>query len=117
MAPCLNDQKPMKVEGYCCAPPTGQEHHEVWTRFFAPWAGINEDPVTGSLYAALGPYWAKHITSATDGKVTLDREKGLRMRQCSARGGEVLVRTDLASKRVTVSGGAVLVVSGLLHLP
>lgn len=89
----------------------------MWTRFFAPWGGIDEDPVTGSLYAALGPYWRHRLGSATDGKVKDDREQGLRYRQCSARGGEVVVKTDYASKRVTVSGGAVLVVSGLLHLP
>lgn len=99
------------------APRSGQEQHEVWSRFFAPWAGINEDPVTGSLHAVLGPYWTKHLTSATDGKVKCDRDQGLRFRQCSARGGELVVKTDSQSQRVTVSGGAVLTVSGLLHLP
>ncbi len=33
----------------------------MWSRFFAPWAGITEDPVTGSLHACIGPYWAKRL--------------------------------------------------------
>ena len=41
----------------------------------------------------------------------------LRFRQCSARGGELAVRTDWAAGRVRVSGGAVLVLSGQLYLP
>ena len=95
----------------------GQKGQEVWARFFAPWAGVDEDPVTGSLYAALGPYWRKHLRSATDGMVHGDKAEGLRVRQCSARGGELLVKTDWEGKKVTVSGGAVLTVSGVLHLP
>lgn len=79
--------------------------------------GINEDPVTGSLYAALGPYWTNHLQSATDGKVKGNKPEGLRVRQCSARGGDLMVKTDGKGGKVTVSGGAVLVVSGVLHLP
>ncbi len=29
------------------------------SRFFAPGAGIDEDPVTGSAHCCLGPYWQK----------------------------------------------------------
>jgi predicted PhzF superfamily epimerase YddE/YHI9 len=29
------------------------------SRYFAPWAGINEDPATGSAQCALGPFWSK----------------------------------------------------------
>ena len=36
----------------------------MWSRFFAPWAGITEDPVTGSLHAILGPYWSKRLRAA-----------------------------------------------------
>ena len=31
------------------------------SRFFAPGAGIDEDPVTGSAHCALGPFWAKKL--------------------------------------------------------
>ena len=39
----------------------------MWSRFFAPWAGIAEDPVTGSLHACLGPYWDKKLGTLTNG--------------------------------------------------
>jgi len=29
------------------------------SRCFAPWEGINEDPVTGSTHCSLAPYWAE----------------------------------------------------------
>ena len=46
------------------------------SRFFAPNAGINEDPVTGSAHCLLTPYWANR----------LDRTQ-LTAKQRSARGG------------------------------
>jgi PhzF family phenazine biosynthesis protein len=48
------------------------------SRFFAPGAGIPEDPVTGSAHSTLTPYWAKRL-----GKPKLHA------RQLSARGGEL----------------------------
>jgi PhzF family phenazine biosynthesis protein len=32
--------------------------YDFISRFFAPWLGINEDPVTGSAHCYLAPYWA-----------------------------------------------------------
>ena len=34
-------------------------------RFFAPGSGIQEDPVTGSAYCCLGPYWAPKLNKAS----------------------------------------------------
>lgn len=31
-----------------------------WSRYFAPWNGIEEDPVTGSAHTVLTPYWKKN---------------------------------------------------------
>jgi predicted PhzF superfamily epimerase YddE/YHI9 len=66
------------------------------SRFFAPAAGIDEDPVTGSAHCCLAPYWAKKL-----GK------KELVGYQASARGGVVRVRD--AGPRVILSGQAVSV--------
>ncbi len=75
------------------------------SRYFAPWVGIDEDPVTGSAHTVLGPYWA----------AKLGRQR-LFAHQCSARGGEmqVMVRPD---GRVDLLGSAVVVSSGVLRLP
>jgi predicted PhzF superfamily epimerase YddE/YHI9 len=71
------------------------------SRFFAPAAGIDEDPVTGSAHCCLGPFWGERL-----GKTEL---LGY---QASARGGTVRVR--LASDRVLLGGQAVTVFRGEL---
>jgi PhzF family phenazine biosynthesis protein len=71
------------------------------SRFFAPGAGINEDPVTGSAHCCLGPYWGKKL-----GKTQLVGY------QASVRGGVVRVRLD--GERVRLGGKAVLVFRGEL---
>ena len=38
----------------------GREH-DIVSRVFVPYLGIDEDPVTGSAHAALVPYWAKRL--------------------------------------------------------
>ncbi|MHA1154456.1 MAG: PhzF family phenazine biosynthesis protein [Alphaproteobacteria bacterium] len=61
------------------------------SRFFAPRAGIPEDPVTGSAHCISTPYWAER----------LGRNK-LSARQISARGGALEV--ELSGERVLISG-------------
>ena len=73
------------------------------SRFFAPSAGVPEDPVTGSAHCCLGPYWGEKL-----GKTEL---AGF---QCSERGGSVKV--TLAGDRVILGGHAVEVFSGQLHV-
>lgn len=71
------------------------------SRFFAPAAGIDEDPVTGSAYCCLGPFW----------KERLGRDNLIGY-QASARGG--VVRTRCQGDRVLISGQAVTVLRGEL---
>ncbi len=74
------------------------------SRYFAPGAGIDEDPVTGSAHCALTPYWADRLG-----------RKRLRARQVSARVGEL--DCELAGDRVVLRGSAVEVLTGTLRLP
>jgi len=37
------------------------ERHDVVSRVFVPYLGIDEDPVTGSAHAALVPYWTERL--------------------------------------------------------
>src|SRR5438045_5636273 len=37
------------------------ERHDIASRVFVPYLGIDEDPVTGSAHAALAPYWAQRL--------------------------------------------------------
>ncbi len=73
------------------------------SRFFAPGAGVPEDPVTGSSHSTLIPYWSERL-----GK------KELRALQLSARGGELFCRDR--GERVIIGGRAVLYLSGTLTL-
>jgi predicted PhzF superfamily epimerase YddE/YHI9 len=74
---------------------------DLVSRFFAPAAGIPEDPVTGSAHCALLPWWAPR----------LGRED-LVCRQLSPRGGTVFGR--LRGERVDLGGHAVVVAEGRL---
>lgn len=69
------------------------------SRFFAPQAGINEDPVTGSAHTSLTPYWSQQL-----GKQTL---KAI---QLSARRG-FLTCTNLG-QRILISGEARIFLKG-----
>ena len=73
--------------------------YDFVSRYFAPAAGIDEDPVTGSAHCCLGPYWGERL-----GKSDLTGY------QASARGGTVGVRLEGA--RVALIGRAVTVTRG-----
>lgn len=75
--------------------------YDFVSRFFAPQAGVNEDPVTGSAHCCLGPYWSERL-----GKSDLNAY------QASARGG--VVRVQVQGERVILSGQAVTVLRGEL---
>ena len=64
------------------------------SRFFAPGAGIAEDPVTGSSHCTLTPYWAARL-----GRTSLSAK------QVSARGGDL--QCELRGDRVLIAGHAV----------
>lgn len=69
------------------------------SRFFAPAAGVPEDPVTGSAHCALAPYWSAQL-----GRTEMTGY------QASSRGGSVLVR--VVGDRVMLGGYAVTVARG-----
>lgn len=73
------------------------------SRFFAPTAGVPEDPVTGSAHCTLIPYWAGRL-----GKTKLFA------RQVSRRGGELFC--ELAGERVLIGGKAVLYSRGHIEI-
>jgi PhzF family phenazine biosynthesis protein len=74
------------------------------SRFFAPLAGVPEDPVTGSAHCTLIPYWAERLGKSS-----------LQARQVSARGGELFC--EMAGDRVKIGGHAVTYLQGELSLP
>ena len=71
------------------------DRYDFVSRFFAPNAGIDEDPVTGSAHCCLCPFWSGRL-----GK------KELVGYQASQRGG--LVHARLLDGRVLLSGKAII---------
>jgi|SRR5579862_3902252 len=71
------------------------------SRFFAPAAGIDEDPVTGSAHCCLAAFWSGRLN-----------KNEFMARQISPRGGVVRVRLD--GDRVLLGGQAVTVLRGEL---
>ena len=82
----------------------GHPPYDFISRYFAPWVGINEDPVTGAAHTVLGPYWSKIL-----------RKKEMLAYQASARGGELVVKI-ISKDRVGLIGNAVIVSKGELYL-
>lgn len=71
------------------------------SRYFAPSYGIPEDPVTGSIHCALGPYWSRRLESAE-----------LEAAQLSPRGGRLDV--EVAEDRVRLTGRVACYLTGAI---
>lgn len=76
---------------------------DVVSRVFAPGAGIDEDPVTGSAHAVMTPYWAKRLG-----------RDSFTAYQASARGGHLTCR--LAGDKVVLGGRCVVTLEGVFLL-
>jgi PhzF family phenazine biosynthesis protein len=79
------------------------ENYDFISRYFAPWLGIPEDPVTGSAHTVLIVYWSKK----------LDKKK-LRAFQASPRGGELYLEI-YDENRCVIEGNAITVLKGFIN--
>ena len=79
------------------------EEQDIASRVFVPYAGIDEDPVTGSAHAALVPYWSER----------LGRESFTAL-QASKRSGTLHCR--LEGNRVSLGGNCFTVIVGTFQL-
>jgi PhzF family phenazine biosynthesis protein len=102
LTPDFRRLRSVSCRGVIVTARSDQAEFDFISRFFAPAAGIDEDPVTGSAHCVLAPYWAALL-----GKTNLVGY------QASPRGG--IVHTQLVDNRVKLAGDAVLVASGELH--
>jgi PhzF family phenazine biosynthesis protein len=93
--------KNIPVRGVIVTSKATSPGYDFISRFFAPAAGVNEDPVTGSAHCTLGPFWSRHL-GKTD----------FLAYQASERGGTLRVR--VAGDRVHLSGKAVTIFRGEL---
>ena len=101
LKPDFSRLREIPVRGVITTSASDDPSFDFVSRFFAPGAGIDEDPVTGSAHCCLGPYWSEQL-----GKTEMTAF------QASARGGTVRVRVN--GDRVLLGGQAVTVLRGEL---
>jgi PhzF family phenazine biosynthesis protein len=99
--PDLSLLESISARGFIVTSPAASDQYDFVSRFFAPSAGVREDPVTGSAHCCLAPFWAHRL-----GKESLIGY------QASRRGG--VVRMRVQGDRVILSGQAVTVLRGEL---
>jgi PhzF family phenazine biosynthesis protein len=91
----------IQIHGLAVTARSDHPEFDFISRYFAPWAGINEDPVTGSAHACLAPYWEKRL-----------KKKKMVAFQASSRGG--IVRVEVQGNRVLIGGQSVMIFKGEL---
>jgi PhzF family phenazine biosynthesis protein len=79
----------------------GTDGVDFVSRYFAPTAGIPEDPVTGSTHCVLATFWSRLL-----GK------NDFHARQVSRRGGDLWLKLD--GDRVKIAGHSVAVIKGTI---
>jgi predicted PhzF superfamily epimerase YddE/YHI9 len=80
---------------------SGHDGFDFHSRYFWPWSGTSEDPVTGATHTCLAPYWS----------VRLGKSK-LKSFQSSARVGSMGI--ELLNDKMLISSQAVIVFEGKL---
>lgn len=91
------------IQGVLVTAASGDDGYDFHSRYFWPWSGSDEDPVTGGTHTFLTGYWAARL-----GKTKL------RSFQASKRGGSMEVELD--DDRILIRGQAVIVLEGRMPL-
>jgi PhzF family phenazine biosynthesis protein len=93
----------VRARGVIVTSRSSTPEYDFVSRFFAPQAGVDEDPVTGSAHCTLAPYWSSRL-----GRTRLTAY------QASRRGG--VLQTEIDGDRVRIAGRAVTVLRGELDV-
>jgi PhzF family phenazine biosynthesis protein len=101
IAPDFRRLARVPVRGTIVTSRSSDPRFDFVSRFFAPAAGVDEDPVTGSAHCCLADFWRKRLGKSE-----------MLAYQASLRGGVVRVR--VANDRVFLGGQAVTVTKGEL---
>ncbi len=92
-----------ELEYTCVIVSAPAKDYDFVCRVFAPCCGVPEDPVTGSAFCTLVPYWAKRLN-----------KKNMVGYQASKRGGEVAC--EEMGDRIRISGKAACYLTGTIHI-
>ncbi len=90
------------INGVLVTAPAKDGVYDFHYRYFWPWAGTNEDPVTGGVQTFLAKYWSERL-----------QKNMMKAFQSSARTGHMTV--SLQDDKVFISGQAVIVLEGSMQ--
>ncbi len=104
LSPNFDSMKKIPGRGVVVTSVSDNKSLDFVSRYFAPWVGVNEDPVTGSAHCALGLFWGDKLAKTE-----------LKAFQASKRGGYVDI-TLLSDNRIKLKGQAVTALKGCMHI-
>ena len=89
------------INGVLVTAQSNNDKYDFYSRYFWPWSGTNEDPVTGGTHTFLAPYWGKRLNKSI-----------MKSFQSSARTGFMEVEL-LTESSFLIKGQAVIVFDGI----
>ena len=92
------------INGVLVTAPAADGEFDFHSRYFWPWSGTHEDPVTGGTHTFLTKYWSKRL-----------HKTKMRSFQSSARSGSMEVEL-VGDSKLTIKGQAVIIFEGKLKL-
>lgn len=101
--PNLQELTELSYQGLIITARSDDTRYDFVSRYFAPKAGIDEDPVTGSIHCSLASFWAPKLS-----------KNEFNAYQASERGG--ILKVKLENDRVHLKGQAVTIISGSLEI-
>ncbi|MEZ9630382.1 PhzF family phenazine biosynthesis protein [Vibrio breoganii] len=104
LSPDFTAMKKLSGRGVVITSASNKSDLDFLSRYFAPWVGIEEDPVTGSNHCALSLFWGEKL-----GKTEL------KAYQASARGGYIDMKL-LPGNRTTLIGKAITTIKGVMFV-
>lgn len=91
------------INGVLVTALSGDDEYDFHSRYFWPWSGTNEDPVTGGTHTFLAKYWMARLGKSS-----------MRSYQSSQRTG--FMQVDLVNDKVLITGQAQLILEGVMHI-
>ncbi len=92
------------ISGVLVTARSEEEAYDFESRYFWPWSGTNEDPVTGGTHTFLAPYWSERL-----------HLKRMTSYQCSERTGMMEVEVT-NQDTVIIQSDAVIILEGEMRV-
>lgn len=97
-------QSHYSINGVLVTAISQREDYDFESRYFWPWSGTNEDPVTGGTHTFLAKYWSSRLN-----------KKKMNSFQCSERTGFMEVEL-ISDEKLTIKSEAQIVLKGALRI-